>query len=100
MAVRPREARNPPRPARDPDRGTRYAWSPARPVVDLQQFDLNLLVALDALLTDKSVTRAGARMNLSQSAMSGTLARLRDVFHDELLVPVGRGMVLTPLAQE
>jgi DNA-binding transcriptional LysR family regulator len=68
--------------------------------MDLQQFDLNLLVALDALLTDKSVTRAGARMNLSQSAMSGTLARLRDVFHDELLVPVGRGMVLTPLAQD
>jgi DNA-binding transcriptional LysR family regulator len=68
--------------------------------MDLQQFDLNLLVALDALLTDKSVTRAGARMNLSQSAMSGTLARLRDVFHDELLVPVGRAMVLTPLAQE
>jgi DNA-binding transcriptional LysR family regulator len=68
--------------------------------MDLQQFDLNLLVALDALLTDKSVTRAGARMNLSQSAMSGTLARLRDVFHDELLIPVGRGMVLTPLAQE
>ena len=60
--------------------------------MDHQQFDLNLLVALDALLTDKSVTRAGARMNLSQSAMSGTLARLRDVFHDELLVPVGRGM--------
>src|SRR5690349_5007761 len=72
----------------------------ARPVMDLQQFDLNLLVALDALLTDKSVTRAGARMNLSQSAMSGTLARLRDVFHDELLVPVGRGMALTPLAQD
>jgi DNA-binding transcriptional LysR family regulator len=68
--------------------------------MDLQQFDLNLLVALDALLTEKSVTRAGARMNLSQSAMSGTLARLRDVFHDELLIPVGRGMVLTPLARD
>jgi LysR family transcriptional regulator, nod-box dependent transcriptional activator len=68
--------------------------------MDLQQFDLNLLVALDALLTEKSVTRAGTRMNLSQSAMSGTLARLRDVFHDELLIPVGRGMVLTPLAQD
>jgi DNA-binding transcriptional LysR family regulator len=39
-------------------------------------------------------------MNVSQSAMSGTLARLRDVFHDELLIPVGRGMVLTPLAQD
>jgi LysR family nod box-dependent transcriptional activator len=68
--------------------------------MDLQQFDLNLLVALDALLSEKNVTRAGARMNLSQPAMSGTLARLRDVFHDELLMPVGRGMVLTPLAQD
>lgn len=68
--------------------------------MDLQQFDLNLLVSLDALLTEKNVTRAGARMNLSQSAMSGTLARLRDVFHDELLIAVGRGMVLTPLAQD
>jgi DNA-binding transcriptional LysR family regulator len=68
--------------------------------MDLQQFDLNLLVALDALLSEQSVTRAGARMNLSQSAMSGTLARLRDVFQDELLIPVGRGMVLTPLARD
>ena len=68
--------------------------------MDLRQFDLNLLVALDALLTEKSVTRAGARMHLSQSAMSGALARLRYVFHDELLVPIGRHMELTPLAQD
>jgi LysR family transcriptional regulator, nod-box dependent transcriptional activator len=67
--------------------------------MDLQQFDLNLLVALDALLTERNVTHAGTRMHLSQSAMSGALARLRDFFHDELLVPVGRGMVLTPLAE-
>jgi LysR family transcriptional regulator, nod-box dependent transcriptional activator len=68
--------------------------------MDLQQFDLNLLVALDALLTERNVTHAGARMHLSQSAMSGALSRLRDFFQDELLVPVGRGMVLTPLAQD
>jgi DNA-binding transcriptional LysR family regulator len=68
--------------------------------MDLQQFDLNLLVALDALLKEKNVTRAGMRMNLSQSAMSGALARLRDFFQDELLVPAGKGMVLTPLAEE
>ena len=43
--------------------------------MNLQRFDLNLLVALDALLTEKNVTRAGRRMNLSQSAMSGALAR-------------------------
>jgi LysR family transcriptional regulator, nod-box dependent transcriptional activator len=66
--------------------------------MNLQRFDLNLLVALDALLTEKNVTRAGRRMNLSQSAMSGALARLRGLFQDELLVAVGRSMVLTPLA--
>ena len=68
--------------------------------MDLQQFDLNLLVALDALLTEKNVTRAGTRMNLSQSAMSGALARLRGFFQDQLLVVVGRRMVLTPLAED
>ena len=66
--------------------------------MDLHRFDLNLLVTLDALLTAKNVTRAGLRMNLSQSAMSGGLARLREFFQDELLVPMGRQMVLTPLA--
>ncbi len=68
--------------------------------MDLQRFDLNLLVALDALLTEKNVTRAGVRLNLSQSAMSAALARLRDFFNDELLVLVGRTMVLTPLADD
>ena len=68
--------------------------------MDLQRFDLNLLVALDALLTEKNVTRAGTRMNLSQSAMSGALSRLRGFFQDELLVAVGRRMVLTPLAED
>jgi LysR family transcriptional regulator, nod-box dependent transcriptional activator len=67
--------------------------------MDLHLFDLNLLVALDALLTERNVTRAGNRLNLSQSAMSGALARLRHYFHDELLVPVGRQMVLTPVAE-
>jgi DNA-binding transcriptional LysR family regulator len=67
--------------------------------MDLHLFDLNLLVALDALLTERNVTRAGNRLNLSQSAMSGALARLRHYFRDELLVPVGRQMVLTPVAE-
>jgi DNA-binding transcriptional LysR family regulator len=62
--------------------------------------DLNLLVALDALITEKSTTRAGERIYLSQSAVSGALARLREFFSDELLVQVGHKMVLTPLAQE
>jgi DNA-binding transcriptional LysR family regulator len=62
------------------------------------RLDLNLLVALDALLTDKNITYAARRLNLSQSATSGVLARLRDYFGDALLVQVGRTMVLTPMA--
>lgn len=65
----------------------------------LSQFDLNLLVALDALLTERNVTRAGIRIHLSQSATSAALARLRNFFQDQLLVPVGGKMVLTPVAQ-
>jgi DNA-binding transcriptional LysR family regulator len=67
--------------------------------MDLCGLDLNLLVALDALFAEKSVSRAGERLHLSQSATSGALARLREVFHDQLLVPVGRKMVLTPVAE-
>src|SRR5438105_5908792 len=67
--------------------------------MDFKGLDLNLLVALDALLAEKSVTRAGVRLHLSQSATSGALARLRDAFHDSLLVQVGRAMTLTPLAE-
>jgi LysR family nod box-dependent transcriptional activator len=67
--------------------------------MDFGGLDLNLLVALDALFAEKSVSRAGERLFLSQSATSGALARLRDVFHDPLLVQVGRKMVLTPVAE-
>jgi DNA-binding transcriptional LysR family regulator len=62
--------------------------------------DLNLLLVLDALFVEKNVTRAGERIHLSQSATSGALSRLREYFKDDLLVPVGRRMVLTPLAEE
>jgi LysR family nod box-dependent transcriptional activator len=67
--------------------------------MDLHLFDLNLLVALDALLAERNVTRAGNRLNLSQSAMSGALARLRHYFRDDLLVQAGRQMMLTPVAE-
>src|SRR5215207_1307427 len=63
------------------------------------KLDLNLLVALDALLTECSISRAATRVHLSQSAMSNALARLRAFFGDDLLVPVGRTMELTPRAQ-
>ena len=68
-------------------------------IMDLHGFDLNLLVALDALLAEKSVTNAGRRIHLSQSAMSGVLARLRHALNDKLLVASRGGMTLTPLAE-
>jgi LysR family transcriptional regulator, nod-box dependent transcriptional activator len=67
--------------------------------MDFRKFDPGLLVALDALLTEKSVTRAGERLHLSQPATSIILARLRQYFGNELMVPAGRRMVLTPLAE-
>ena len=67
--------------------------------MDLGGLDLKLLVALDALFVEKSVSRAVERLHLSQSATSGALARLREVFRDQLLVRVGRKMVLTPVAE-
>ncbi|MDI3290824.1 LysR family transcriptional regulator [Polyangium sp. 15x6] len=66
----------------------------------LARLDLNLLVAFDALLTERHVTRAAARLGLSQSAMSHNLARLRDLFGDELFVRAERGMRPTPRARE
>lgn len=64
-----------------------------------RRLDLNLLVALDALLAERNITQAGKRLYLTQSAMSGSLARLREFFDDPLLVAAGRKMVLTPLAE-
>lgn len=64
-----------------------------------KKLDLNLLVALNALLTERSVTRAGERVFLSQSTMSNALARLREYFDDELLVQVGSKLELTPRAE-
>lgn len=65
----------------------------------LKGLDLNLLVVLDALLAEKNITRTGERINLSQSATSGALARLREFFGDPLLTQVGQRMELTPLAE-
>lgn len=62
--------------------------------------DLNLLVALDALLAEGSVAGAARRLGLSSSAMSRTLARLRSATGDPLLVRAGRGLVPTPRAAE
>jgi LysR family nod box-dependent transcriptional activator len=67
--------------------------------MQLNRFDLNLLIALDALLHEKNVTRAAERVFLSQPAMSASLQKLRDFFQDQLLVRVGRDMELTPRAR-
>jgi DNA-binding transcriptional LysR family regulator len=62
--------------------------------------DLNLLAALDVLLDEGSVAGAADRLHLSSSAMSRTLARLRETMGDPLLVRAGRGLVPTPRALE
>jgi DNA-binding transcriptional LysR family regulator len=67
--------------------------------MNLASLDLNLLVALDALLLEASVSRAAMRIGLSQPATSHALQRLRDVLRDPLLVRVGARMELTPRAQ-
>jgi DNA-binding transcriptional LysR family regulator len=64
--------------------------------MQLNRFDLNLLIALDALLHEKNVTRAAERLFISQPAMSAALQKLREFFDDQLLVRVGRDMQLTP----
>ncbi|MEV8096451.1 LysR family transcriptional regulator [Kitasatospora sp. NPDC085879] len=61
--------------------------------------DANLAIALDALLAEHSVTRAAARLHTSPAAMSRTLARLRRILQDPLLVRAGQTMVPTPRAQ-
>lgn len=61
----------------------------------LDNFDLNLLVALEVLLEERNVTRAARRLNVTQSAMSASLKRLRDSFQDDLLVPHGKKMIPT-----
>jgi DNA-binding transcriptional LysR family regulator len=64
--------------------------------MQLNRFDLNLLIALDALLHEKNVTRAAERVFISQPAMSAALQKLREFFDDPLLVRVGRDMQPTP----
>ncbi|GAA4783140.1 LysR family transcriptional regulator [Microbacterium gilvum] len=64
----------------------------------LSRLDLNLLVSLDALLTERSVTRAAERLHLSQPALSASLSRLRTHFDDPILARRGNAYELTPLA--
>jgi DNA-binding transcriptional LysR family regulator len=68
--------------------------------MDLRRIDLNLLVALEALLDEKSVTRAAHRLGMSQPAASRALGRLRALFSDALLVDGSGGYVLSSRAEE
>ena len=68
--------------------------------MDSSKVDLNLLVALDALLAERNVTRAARRLGLSQPALSAQLARLRDLFGDPLFLPAQRGVTPTARALE
>ncbi|CNI01393.1 leucine transcriptional activator [Yersinia massiliensis] len=68
--------------------------------MDTKKLDLNLLVTLEALLTELNVTKAAARLHLSQPAVSAQLNRLRTLFDDPLLVPARRGMIPTAKALE
>jgi DNA-binding transcriptional LysR family regulator len=66
----------------------------------LSRIDLNLLVALQILLEEQSVTKAADRLFITQPAMSKTLQRLRELFDDPLFIRSGRGLVPTPRAAE
>jgi DNA-binding transcriptional LysR family regulator len=66
--------------------------------MDITRLDLNLLTTLEALLDERSVSRAARRLHLSQPALSAQLARLRTMFGDPLFVPSHRGMTPTPVA--
>lgn len=69
-------------------------------VIDLRRVDLNLLVVFQALMQEGSVTRAAVKLNLSQSAVSAALARLRSLFGDPLFARSRAGMLPTPRALE
>ena len=66
----------------------------------LNRIDLNLLVVLDSIYTEGSITRAAGKLHLTQPAISHSLARLRELFKDPLFVREGRAMVPTPMARK
>src|SRR3954468_10648278 len=80
-------------------RHLRERGGPMIAAVDLNRVDLNLLVAFEALMDERSVTGAAHRLGISQSAMSSTLARIRKMFDDPVLMRSGRSMVATPVAE-
>jgi DNA-binding transcriptional LysR family regulator len=68
--------------------------------MNIRKLNLNLLKALDALLTEKHVSKAANKLFITQPAMSNVLAQLRSLFKDKILVPSFHGMMPTPFALE
>jgi DNA-binding transcriptional LysR family regulator len=68
--------------------------------VNWRAFDLNLLVVFDGLMQERSVTRAGRKLGMSQPALSHALNRLRDLLKDQLFIRTPQGMVPTPRAEQ
>jgi DNA-binding transcriptional LysR family regulator len=68
--------------------------------MDIKKIDLNLLIALDALLDERNVTRAAARLAMSQPALSTALHRMRSMLGDPLFIRGQRGLIPTPRALE
>ena len=68
-------------------------------ITQLRQADLNLLIVFTVLAEERNVTRAAARLFLSQPAVSRALQRLRDMFHDDLLIRTANGYEPTPKGQ-
>src|SRR5256885_7311642 len=76
------------------------SWMILITIVNIQDVDLNLLRVFDAVLRERAVTAAAARLGLTQPAVSNALARLRAVFGDPLFVRTPSGMDATPFARE
>src|SRR5436853_2481741 len=72
----------------------------AVPAVKLSAIDRNMLVVFDAVMQERSATRAGRRLGLSQPAMSHALSRLRHMLKDDLFIRSPKGMVPTPRAEQ
>src|SRR5215216_427400 len=68
-------------------------------LMNLNAIDLNLFVAFDVIYAERNLTRASEVLNITQPAVSNTLARLRVTFGDKLFVRSGNAMVPTPVAQ-
>src|SRR5215217_1258191 len=87
-------------PARRKPRAAPAPSQPSSTGLDLSGINLNLVVALDALLTEGNVTRAATRVGITQSAMSHALRQLREQLGDALLIRGRGGMIRTPRAEQ